>query len=133
VAEGVAGPVKVNLPALQVWLPRPKLTLEVRGFTPGRPLTPMTVKLGRTLTVKGTVAPADLGGKVTIRVQKRVAGKWVPRAHSSELISGTGTFSWKFTPKSRGEYRVDATIPATAAHRGVVTRFPSGSSSIVVY
>jgi len=125
--SGVFMPKKTRL------LPTPELTLQTRGFTPGRPITPTTVKLGRTLTVKGTVAPVDLGGRVTIRVQKRVAGKWVTRITMQRAISATGTCSWKFTPQSRGEYRGDARIPATAVHRGVVTRWPLGGLNISVY
>jgi hypothetical protein len=114
-----------------VLLPTPDLTLLIRGLLPGHPISP-TAKLGRTLTVHGAVAPADLGGKVTINVHKFVVatGKWVTRITVRRAISATGTYSWKWTPKHRGYYRVAARIPATAAHRGVVTRFLDG---IAVY
>ena len=71
--------------------------------------------------MSGTVAPADLGGKVTIRVQKRVNGKWVPCFSVKRAISATGTYSWKWTPRHRGLDRVAARIPATAAHESVDT------------
>jgi hypothetical protein len=139
IAQGHLGPLVggstgLYLPKRTTLLPKPNLTLYTRGFTPGRPWTPTTVKVGRTLTVHGAVAPADLGGKVTIRVQKRnAAGHWVLWVSVKRAFSSTGTYSWKWTPRYRGEYRVDGRIPATAAHRGVVRRWPSGGLTIIVY
>jgi hypothetical protein len=76
--------------------------------------------------VNGTARPRELGGKVTIRVQKRVNHnhhKWITRITAKRAISATGTYSWEFTPGTRGRYWVDATIPATAAHARVGTGF----------
>jgi hypothetical protein len=127
VGSRVGGGTGLFMPKSTRLLPTPELTIMIRGFEVG-PITPARVKLGRTLRVDGSVAPADLGGKVTIRVQKLavVAGRWVTRVTVKRAISATGTYSWKFTPKSRGAYRVDARILATAAHRGVVTRWTKG-------
>ena len=121
----VGGDTGLFKPKANTLLPRPDLTLAVRGFDVG-PITPARAKLGRTLRVSGAVAPADLGGKVTIRVLKRVGHKWATRLTAKRAISATGTYSWKFTPKSRGAYRLDARIPATTAHRSVVTRWTKG-------
>ncbi len=121
--QGWIGPTWTSVPSIRTLKPTPGLTLVIRGFTRA-PLTPWTVELGRTLTVHCTVAPADLGGNVTIRVQRRVGGKWVARATVERALSATGTCSWKWTPKSRGEYRVNARIPATTAHKGVMARCP---------
>jgi len=114
-------------PRATTLLPKPDLTLLIRGLLPGHGISP-TAKLGRTLTVHGAVAPADLGGKVTIRVRKAraVDGKWVTRITVRRAISATGTYSWKWTPRHRGFYRVDARVPATAAHRGAVRGFVDG-------
>ncbi len=125
VATLSGGGTSIFMPKKTTLLPTPELTIMIRGFDVG-PITPASVKLGRTLRVGGTVAPADLGGKVTIRVQKRIDHRWVTRITVKRAISATGTYGWKFTPKSRGAYRVDARIPATAAHRGVVTRWTKG-------
>jgi hypothetical protein len=113
------------LPKKSTLLPTPDLTIAIRGFMTGG-LTPQSGELGHNLTVHGTVAPADLGGKVTIRVKQRVAGKWVSRVTVKRAIGATGTYRWTWTPRSRGAYRMDARIPATAAHRGVVTRWAFG-------
>jgi hypothetical protein len=121
----VGGDTGLFMPKKTTLLPTPDLTIMIRGFDVA-PITPARVKLGRTLTVHGTVAPADLGGKATIRIKQRVAGRWVTRIIVKRTISATGTYGWKWTPKSRGAYRVDARIPATAAHRGVVTRWTKG-------
>lgn len=131
--QGWIGPTWTSLPSMRILKPTPDVLLKVRGFTQGRPLTPTTVKLGRTLTVSGAVAPADLGGKVTIRVLKRVGHKWATRLTAKRAISTAGTYRWKFTPRSRGEYRVHARVPATAAHRSGVARFPPGGLTISVY
>jgi hypothetical protein len=121
------GGTSLFMPKEATLLPTPELGLEIRGLVPGHPISP-TAKLGRTLTVHGAVAPADLGGKVTIRVHKARAadGKWVTRITVRRAIGDTGTYSWKWAPRHRGYYRVDARIPATAAHRGAVTRFAGG-------
>ena len=121
------GGTSLFMPKKTTLLPTPDLTLLIRGLLPGHGISP-TAKLGRTLTVHGAVAPADLGGKVTIRVRKARAadGKWVTRITVRRAISATGTYSWKWTPRHRGFYRVDARIPATAAHRAAVTSFMDG-------
>jgi hypothetical protein len=112
-------------PRTTTLLPTPDLTIAIRGFMTGG-LQPQAVKLGRTLTVHGVVAPVDVGGKVTIRVQKRVNHKWVTRVTVKRAISGTGTYRWKWTPQTRGAFRVDAWIPTTVAHEGVVKRWALG-------
>jgi hypothetical protein len=103
-------------------LPKPELTVEIRGIGGGWGEYP-TTRLGRTLTVRGTVAPADLGGKVTIRVQKRVNHRWVKHVRVKRAISATGTYRWKWTPSHRGKYRVFVAVPATDTHRGIVVRW----------
>ncbi len=136
IAQGHVWPTPTGAlfkPKRTTLLPTPDLTLEVRGFTPGRPLTPMTVKLGHTLTVSGAVEPADLGGRVTIHVRKHVADTWATRVTVRRAIDSAGTYRWRWTPTGRGEFRVFARITATVAHRSVVTRFPLGRNSIDVY
>jgi len=108
-------------------LPTPELTLKLHGrFNYGIITHPAYLTLGDSVRVNGTVRPRELGGKVTIRVQKRVNHKhhkWITRITVKRAISATGTYSWKFTPGTRGRYWVDATIPATAAHARVGTGF----------
>ena len=135
VATLSGGGTSVFMPKKTTLLPKPELSIGIAGFLTGALGEALTTRLGRTLTVSGAVAPADLGGKVTIRVHKLVgvAGRWVTRITVKRAISARGTCSWKFTPKSRGEYRVDARIPATAAHSSVVTSWQRGALTISVY
>ncbi len=78
----------------------PKLTLTLRGVRKG------VGKLGRSVTAKVTVKPADIGVKVLIRVDKRVHGKWVKRIGVWRALSASGTYAYRFTPRHRGLFRV---------------------------
>jgi hypothetical protein len=120
-------------PRVTLLLPTPGLTLELRGLKPPGLSGPANIRLGRTITVHGAVAPPDLGGKITIRVQKSVhrhwvegvlRQRWVTPITRTRAISDIGTYDWKWTPRTRGHFRVFAVIPATAAHRGAMTRVP---------
>jgi len=117
-------------PKATALLPKPELTIGIAGFLTGALGEALTTRLGRTLTVSGTVAPADLGGNVTIRVERRVQQWWGRYATVKRAVSATGTYSWKFTPKNRGTYRVYVAIPATAAHRGLVVRWRGGAGQL---
>ena len=114
-------------PKATTLLPTPTLTLKLHGrFDYGIITHPAYLTLGDSVRVNGTVRPRDLGGKVTIRVQRRVNHnhhKWITRITVKRVISATGTYSWTFTPGTRGRYWVGATIPATAAHARVGTGF----------
>jgi len=121
VTAGWVGPKLTFMPAKRSVKPTPELTVRLWGGVEGGYWTPASLWLGRSTTVKGTVKPEDVGGKVTIRVQKRVNHKWVTRITRTRAISDAGTYSWKWTPKTRGKFRVDARIPATATHKAVWT------------
>jgi hypothetical protein len=114
-------------PQATTLLPTPTLTLKLHGrFDHGIITHPAYLTLGDSVRVNGTVRPRDLGGKVTIRVQRRVNHnhhRWITRITVKRVISATGTYSWTFTPGTRGRYRVGATVPATAAHTGAGTGF----------
>ena len=49
--------------------------------------------------------------------------RWSGKYHPSvtRTISATGAYSWKYTPKLLGQYRVKATIANTSAYQKVVT------------
>jgi len=132
IAQGHVGPLfrggtGLFMPKKTALPPTPELTLKLHGrFDYGIITHPAYLTLGDSVRVNGTVRPRDLGGKVTIRVQRRVNHdhhKWVTRITVKRAISATGTYSWKFTPGTRGRYRVGAAIPATAAHARVGTGF----------
>lgn len=86
-------------------LPTPELTLKLLGVKSG------IVRLGSRVTATGTVKPPDMGEGVLIRVQRRVAGKWVGRIAVTRVPNATGTYSLKFPLRHRGLYRVWSRTP----------------------
>jgi len=118
---GLYEPTSMALP------PTPELTLKLHApFVYGILEHPAYLTLGDSVRVNGTVRPGDLGGRVIIRVQRRGDHghhTWFTRIRVTRAISATGTYSWKFTPGTRGRYRVGASIPATAVHARVGTGF----------
>jgi hypothetical protein len=125
ISEGLAGP-PVVMPAISVPTdprPTPTMTIRLSGLTQG------AVRRGHAVTVAGKVTPPDMAGqKVRLTVQKRNANhrwssKWSGKYHPpvTRTISATGAYSWKYTPKLLGQYRVKATILNTSAYHKVVT------------
>ena len=91
----------------------PKLTLKLSGLTSG------AVKLGKSVTAKGTVTPTSLAGsKVKLTVQQKKGGKWVKVKSAPRTIGATGAYSWKYKPAKTGAYRMQATIAETATQHG---------------
>jgi hypothetical protein len=93
----------VTVPSLMI----PVLKLKLQGVTNG------TVKIGHSVTANGTVSPADIGVKAIIRVQERVADKWVTRTIVYRALSATGTFTYRFTPRELGVFRVKFRMQST--------------------
>jgi len=92
------------------------VTLKLSGLTSG------SVKLGKSVMVKGTVTPTSLAGsKVTLTVQKKKGAKWLTVESVARTISASGAYSWKYTPGKRGAYRMRATIARTTAHAAAGT------------
>ena len=99
----VGGGTALFEPGASVLLPKAVATLKLLGLRSG------AVKLGSSVRVSGTVKPADIGGNVHFIVQsQRQSGGWQtrPRLWGKATISATGTYSWRFTPKGRGLWRV---------------------------
>jgi len=125
ISQGLAGP-PVVMPAISVPTvarPTPTLTLRLSGLTRG------AVKLGDAVRAAGKVTPIDMAGqKVRLTLQKRNAhsrwsSRWSGKYHPAVMrtISATGAYSWKYTPKHLGLYRVKAKIPHTSAYNGQMT------------
>ena len=119
IAGGAASPTGSAAVGL---LPTPSLTVTFSGLTGGF-LTAASAKLGHTVRIHGKVTPTDLGGVVTIVVQKRVAHKWATRVTVDCAVTATGTYSWKFKPVHRGKFRASATIPPSASSAGATTGY----------
>jgi hypothetical protein len=115
VAQGVAGP-PVVLPAkklVSVTVPAVKatITLKLTGLTAGK------IKVKKTVTGKGTVAPSSVGEKVTLLIQKKNAkGVYVKLTTKTGLLKAGSAYSIKYTPTKKGAYRMHASIASTAAH-----------------
>jgi hypothetical protein len=125
ISQGLAGP-PVVMPAISVPTvarPMPTLTLRLSGLTRG------AVRLGHAVSVAGKVTPTDMAGqKVRLTVQKRNAHfrwsyRWSGKHRTAVMrtISATGAYSWKYTPKHLGLYRVKAKIPNTSAYNDQLT------------
>jgi hypothetical protein len=125
ISQGLAGP-PVVMPAISVPTvprPTPTLTLRLSGLTRG------AVRRGHAVTVAGKVTPTDMAGQeVRLTLQKRNAhprwsSRWSGKYHPAvtRTISATGAYSWKYTPKLLGLYRVKAKIPTTSAYNSVLT------------
>jgi hypothetical protein len=94
---------------------RPILTLKLNGLTSG------TMRLGKVLTATGKVAPTNLGGKVTLTVQREQSGHWLAVTSVSRTISTTGTYSWPYKPSKRAIYRIKTTIATVSTHTAATT------------
>jgi hypothetical protein len=94
---------------------KPTLTVKLTGLSKG------VLKLGKSLTATSRVTPANLGGKLTLTVQRERNGKWLAVTTSTRTITASGTYSWTYKPTARATYRLKAAISATATHMAVTT------------
>jgi len=98
--------------------PTPKVTLKLSGLKSG------AIKLGKSVTAKGTVTPTNLAGsKVTLTAQMKKGTKWVKAKTTSATISSTAAYSWKYKPAKKGVYRMQTKIAKTAAHLAATTKW----------
>ena len=101
--------------------PIPTLTLTLRGLKDG-------VVGVNPVTAKGKAIPVELAGqKVQVRVQRWMYGSahtikiWRRVGGATRTIGAAGDYSYRFTPKVRGQYRIRTFMDATAAYRDVTT------------
>jgi hypothetical protein len=121
ISEGLAGPPLV-LPALNgprvVELPTATVTWRLRGPSDG------VLSLGKSVTATAKVSPADLTGRRPMfEVHRRIAGHWRWLLTVTRTLSATGTYSWTWTPRHRGQYKMFALVGSTAAYDGSATGF----------
>ena len=121
ISQGLAGP-PVVMPALNgpavVDLPTPSLTWRLRGPVDG------TLRLGKSVTATARVSPADLAGpKPMFELHQRIADKWRWLLDVRRALSDKGTYSWRWTPRHRGMFKMSPGIGGTAAYEA------SGSSA----
>jgi hypothetical protein len=95
---------------------KPTLTLKLTGLTSG------SLKLGKILTASGKVTPTNLGGKVTLTVQREQGGHWLAvTSVLRTLITTTGAYGWVYRPTERATYRIKTTITRTVSHTAATT------------
>jgi hypothetical protein len=94
----------------------PKLTLKLSGLKSG------ALKLGESLTAKGTVTPTSLAGsKVNLTVQRQQSGAWHKLKSLRCTIGAGGAYHATYKPARKGSYLVRATIARTSAHAAAAT------------
>jgi hypothetical protein len=94
----------------------PKASLALSGLNNG------VVKMGKSVTAKGTVKPASLAGsQVKITVQKKSSGKWMTIKSVMRTIRANGAYSWNYKPAKSGTYRMRTTIARTSTHASAAT------------
>ena len=97
-------------------MPKPRLTLKLSGLTNG------SIGLGRKLKVSGTVSPIDLAGQdVLVKWQVKVGRRWADVRDHFATIGATGAYSWTFTVRKRGHFRIHAMMAATPDTANAVT------------
>ncbi|HMK91793.1 MAG TPA: hypothetical protein VK576_02230, partial [Thermoleophilia bacterium] len=80
-------------------------------------LSSKSIKLNKTVTAKGVLKPASLGGtKVKLLAQRKVGKSWLKAATKTVKASSKGAYSWKYKPAKRGSYRIVASVTKTAQH-----------------
>jgi hypothetical protein len=99
-------------------LVKPTLTLKLSGLTSG-----VVLRLGKIVTASGKVTPTNLGGKLTLTVQREQSGHWYAVTSVLRSLTTTGTYSWTYKPSRRAIYRIKATIAKTATHTAATTNW----------
>ncbi len=86
-------------------------------------LSSKSIKAGKTVTARGVLGPAGLAGQsVKLLAQKKKGAKWVKAGTATKATNGTtGAYSWKFRAKTKGTYRIMASVPKTTAHTAAKT------------
>ena len=81
-------------------------------------VNPTSIKLKKSVTASGVVGPAAAltGAKVALKAELKVGKKWTKTKTGTATASATGAFSWKYTPKKKGSYRVTASVAKTATY-----------------
>ena len=97
-----------------------KLTLTVGGLSGG------AVKLGKSVTAKGSLSPVSLaGGKVTLTVQRNAGGVWHKVGASSLTVGASGVYSHAYKPSVRGSSRMHTTLASSATHTAATSSWCS--------
>jgi hypothetical protein len=92
-------------------------TISLTGLKAG------ALKLGKKVTVKGTVKPAH-AVKATLTIQRKVGAKWVKAKTVVRTVNATsGAYSYVYKPLKKGAYRVKTTVAKTAVYTTATTAY----------
>jgi hypothetical protein len=81
------------------------------------------LKLGKKVTVKGTVKPAH-AANATIAIQRKVGAKWVKAKTVVRPVNATsGNYSYAYKPLKKGAYRVKTSVAKTATYASATTAY----------
>ena len=69
------------------------------------------------------VVSADLGGAVSLTVQRKKSGKFVTVKTAKATVSATGKYSFTYKPTKKGSYQVRAVVKATDDFAGSRSKF----------
>jgi hypothetical protein len=96
----------------------PTLALKLSGLKSG------ALKLGKSVTARGTVTPTSLAGdKVILTVQRKLSGQWLKLTSLTPTISAKGTYNATYKPAKTGSYRIEATIAKTATSTAAASKW----------
>jgi hypothetical protein len=92
-------------------------TISLTGLKAG------ALKLGKKVTVKGTVKPAH-AVNATVAIQRKVGAKWVKAKTVACTVNATsGAYSYVYKPLKKGAYRVKTSIAKTATYASATTAY----------
>jgi len=77
-----------------------------------KPAGPAKIKVKKTLTLSGTVSPAEATGMVTIVKTRKVGKKW-KSAGSAQVSLVNGAYTYGFKPTKKGPWRFVAKYAGT--------------------
>jgi photosystem II stability/assembly factor-like uncharacterized protein len=98
----------------------PKLTLKLSGLKSG------ALKLGRSVTTKGTATPTSLAGSnITLTVERMSGGAWRNVKSMTAQIAFSGAYGGKFKPAEKGSYRIRARVAKTVASTAAASAWKS--------
>jgi hypothetical protein len=90
------------------------VTLQLTGLTSG------AMRLGKTVTAKGTVKPVRTG-TVLVTIQRKVGTSWVKAIAKARTMTAAGAYSYAYKPGKRGTYRVQSKTTAKVPYSSVKT------------
>jgi hypothetical protein len=81
-------------------------------------VAPTVVAVGKSVKVTGTAGPAAWlkGAKVSSKVERKVATKWVKMKTGSTTVKATGAFTWSYKTAKKGAHRVTASIAKSSTY-----------------